>query len=150
MPFTLSEDEAVAVTEMVAAFVDVLPPDKRSAYVELATAAETGELADEHLPALERVCMLALETGKARQLGRAETERLLSAVYRRTPGGSARNDETAEVNRVLSQLAGRTLSTARLSMRMPGRYLLDLTVDGVALQIAIEPEGLEVRSLQAG
>jgi hypothetical protein len=51
---------------------------------------------------------------------------------------------------MLAELAGRTLSSARLSMRMPGRYLLDLSVDGVALQIAIEPEGLEVRSLQAG
>jgi hypothetical protein len=148
--FTLSQDEAVAVAETAAAFAGALPETKRGAYDELAAAAESGQIADEQLPTLERVCALALETGRARVLGRAETERLLTAVYRRTPGGAALTAETAEVNRMLDQLAGRTLSSARMSMRMPGRYLLDLTVDGVALQISIEPEGLEVRSLQAG
>jgi hypothetical protein len=148
--FALSADEAVAVTETVTAFVDVLPERSRAAYEQLAADAAAGEIADELVPALERVCALALETGKARSLGRAEGERLLTAVYRRTPGGSALTAETTEVNRMLAELAGRTLESARLSMRMPGRYLLDLSVDGVALQIAIEPEGLEVRSLQAG
>jgi hypothetical protein len=150
MGFALSTDEAVAVTETVAAFVDVLPERSRGSYEQLAADAAAGEIADELVPALERVCALALETGKARSLGRAEGERLLTAVYRRTPGGSALTAETAEVNRMLDELGGRTLESARLSMRMPGRYLLDLSVDGVALQIAIEPEGLEVRSLQAG
>jgi len=150
MTFALSADEAVAVTETVAAFVDVLPPGKDAPYRDLAAAAETGELADEQLPALERVCALALESGKARQLGRAESERLLSAVYRRTPGGKALAAETADVNKVLAQFAGRTLASARISARMPGRYQLDLVVDGIDVAIAIEPEGLEVRSLQTG
>jgi hypothetical protein len=148
--FSLSEDEAVAVAETATAFAAALPPAKAGEYEELASAAASGVLSEAQLPALERVCALALETGKARALGRAEAERLLSAVYRRTPGGSALTAETADVNRVLAQLAGRTLTSARVSMRMPGRYLLDLTVDGVALQLSIEPEGLEVRSLQAG
>jgi hypothetical protein len=150
MPFALSADEAVAVTETVAAFVGVLPPGKDGPYRELAAAAETGELADEQLPALERVCALALESGKARQLGRAEAERLLSAVYRRTPGGQALTAETADVNKVLAQFAGRTLASARISARMPGRYQLDLVVDGLEVALAIEPEGLEVRHLQTG
>lgn len=150
MAFALSADEAVAVTETVTAFVDVLPDARKGAYTELASAAPSGEVPDELVPALERVCALALETGKARSLGRAESERLLTAVYRRTPGGSALHGETAEVNRVLAQLAGRTLGSARVSMRMPGRYLLDLSVDGVSVQLSLEPEGIEVRTLQAG
>ncbi|MGH3425228.1 MAG: hypothetical protein ACRDO8_10890, partial [Nocardioidaceae bacterium] len=150
MGFTLSEDEAVAVTETVTALLAVLPPGKDDPYRELAGSAETGELAEEQLPALERVCALALESGKARELGRAESERLLTAVYRRTPRGKALATETAEVNDVLARLAGRTLASARITARMPGRYQLNLVVDGIDVAIAIEPEGLDVHHVQTG
>lgn len=150
MGFTLSDDEAVAVTETVAALVPVLPPGKDGRFRALAAAAATGELDDDQLPALERVCALALETGQARRLGRAESERLLNAVYRRTPGGQALMAETADVNKVLAQLGGRTLRSARITARMPGRYQLDLVVDDIDIAIAIEPDGLDVRHLQTG
>jgi hypothetical protein len=148
--FALSEDEAVAVTETVTALVTVLPPGRDGPYRDLAAAAATGELDDEQMPTLERVCALALETGKAREIGFAESERLLNAVYRRTPGGRALLAETADVNKVLAQLSGRTLRSARITARMPGRYQLDLVVDGINVAIAIEPEGLEVRHLETG
>ena len=150
MGFVLSGDEAVAVSETAAAFAAALPSDRQAPFRQLAHAAAGGELDDDQLPDLERVCVLALETGKARQLGKAETERLLVAVYRRTPGGKALATETADVTKVLAQFAGRTLSSARITCRMPGRYQLDLVVDGIDVAIAIEPEGLEVRSLQTG
>jgi len=148
--FALSEDEAVAVAETAAAFAGALPPERQAPFRELANAAAGGELDDDQLPDLERVCVLALETGKARQQGLAETERLLVGVYRRTPGGKALSAETADVNKMLGQFAGRTLRSARITCRMPGRYQLDLVVDGIDVAIAIEPEGLEVRSLQTG
>ncbi|MEO6887228.1 MAG: hypothetical protein ABI232_13220 [Jatrophihabitantaceae bacterium] len=148
--FVLSPDEAVAVGETATAFASALPADRNAAYLDLAGAATSGSLGEEHVASLERVCVLALETGKARQLGSAETERLLTAVYRRTPGGRALTAETADVNKVLQHFAGRTLQSARISCRMPGRYQLDLTVDGIDVAISIEPEGLEVRSLQTG
>jgi hypothetical protein len=149
-PFALSEDEATAVSEAAQAFAAALPPGREGPFVTLAVAAATGVLAPDLVATLERVCVLALETGKARQIGKAETERLLTAVYRRTPGGKDLASETADVNRLLSQFVGRTLQSARLSCRMPGRYQLNLTVDGIDATIAIEPEGLEVRSLQTG
>jgi hypothetical protein len=148
--FALSEDEATAVSEAAYAFVAALPPGREGPFVELAEAAETGQLTASQVAMLERVCVLTLETGKARQIGKAETERLLTGVYRRTPGGKALAGETADVNRLLSQFVGRTLQSARLTCRMPGRYQLNLTVDGIDATIAIEPEGLEVRSLQTG
>lgn len=150
MTFALSEDEAVAVAEMATAFAAALPPGRQAPFRELAHAAQTGELEPDQLPDLERVCALALETGKARQLGKAETERLLVGVYRRTPRGQALSAETADVNAVLAQFAGRVLQSARISCRMPGRYQLDLVVDGLDIAIAIEPDGLDVRSLQTG
>lgn len=135
---------------MASAYAAAVPAGREAPYLALAGAAEDGEIAAADLPTLERVCVLALETGKARQLGRAETERLLTAVYRRTPGGKALSAETSEVNKVLAQLAGRTLTSARLGLRTPGRYTLDLVVEGIDIQLSIEPEGLEVRSLQTG
>ncbi len=149
-PVHLSDEEAVAVAEVATAFAAVLPDERRGPYDELVRAATSGSVPPDRLPDLERVCVLALETGRARQLGRAETERLVTAVYRRTPGGRALATEASDINRVLAGLTGRTLQTARITARMPGRYQLDLVVDGVDVAIAIEPDGLEVRSLQTG
>lgn len=148
--FGLSDDEAVAVGETAEAFAVAVPEGRDAPYRLLAASATAGEVTADQLPTLEQVCVLALETGKARQIGSAETERLLMAVYRRTPGGKALQSETTDVNKVLSQFVGRTLQSARLTCRMPGRYHLDLTVDGFDVTIAIAPEGLEVRSLQTG
>lgn len=148
--FALSEDEAGAVAETLSALVAVLPPGRDDPYRMLAESVTSGEVADEQVPALERVCALALESGKARELGRAESERLLAAVYRRTPRGKALGAEASDVNKVLAQLAGRTLTSARVTARMPGRYLLDLVVDGIDVALSIEPEGLTVRHLQTG
>lgn len=148
--FELSEAEAVAVGEVVTAFAAVLPPDRRCLYDELAQSVAAGRVAEEQLPELERVCVLALETGRARQLGKAETESLVNAVYRRTPGGRALTAEASDVNKVLAGLAGKNLQVARVTCRMPGRYLLDVVVDGIDVAISLEPEGLTVRSLQAG
>lgn len=146
----LSEDEAQAVAEMASAYAAAVPAGREAPYHDLVAAASAGVIAPADFSTLERVCVLALETGQARRLGRAEAERLLTAVYRRTPGGKALSGETTEVNRVLAQLAGRTLTSARLGFRTPGRYTLDLVVEGIDIQLSIEPEGLEVRSLQTG
>lgn len=150
MSFALSEDEGLAVAETASAFADAVPAGRDAIYRELAAQAVDGGVDEALVETLEKVCVLALETGKARQLGKAETERLLVAVYRRTPGGSALTRETTDVNKVLTQLTGRALESVRISNRMPGRYLLDLAVDGIAIQLSIEPEGLEVRSVNTG
>ncbi len=147
---SLSPDEATAVADAAAAFAAALPPGRDGPYRALVTAAQTGTVPVAQAEVLERVCTLALETGKARQIGRAESERLLAGVLRRTPGGRALAEEVADVNRALGQLAGRQLDAARLTLRMPGRYDLSLTVGGFALTMAIGPEGVRFRSLNAG
>jgi len=147
---SLSAEEAEAVLEATAAYAAVVPPDRREPYDGLARAAAERLVPPERLDMLERICVLSLETGKARQLGRAEAERLLNTVYRRTPGGRERTNQAADVNRVLSQLRGRALKSARITSRLPGRYQLSLVVEGFELSIALEPEGLEVSSLQTG
>jgi len=149
-PLELSADEATAVMEAAAAFARALPPGRDGPYRALVAGAARGTIQPEHVAALEKVCTLALETGKARQIGRAEAERLLSAVLCRTPRGKAMLAEVAGVNRALSQLSGRQLESARLSQRIPGHYELSLSVSGIGLTLEITHEAVTIRSLSAG
>ncbi len=146
----LAPEEAAAVADAAAAFADALPPGRGEPYRELAAATRTRTVPAELVAALERVCVLALETGKARQIGRAESERLLTGVLHRTPRGRAMAGQIADVNRALAELAGRQLGAARLTSRMPGHYELSLSVGGFALTLAIGPEGACVRNLHVG
>ena len=146
---SLSPDEATAVADATAAFAAALP-GRDEHYCALAVAAQTGTVPSELVEALERVCIVALETGKARLIGRAESERLLTGVLLRTPRGRTMAQEVADVDRAISQLAGRQLDAVRLTWRMPGHYDLSLTAGGLALTIAIGPEGVTVRNLHIG
>lgn len=147
---SLTHEEAIAIASAAAAFAAALAPGRDDPYRALATAAQARTIPADLVAALERVCVLALETGKARQMGRAESERLLTQVLRRTPRGRAMAGEIADVNRALGELAGRQLNAVRLASRMPGHYELSLSVDGFALTLAIGPEGARVRNLHVG
>lgn len=146
----LSAEEGTAVADSAMAFAALMRAGKDLPYRQLAKEADAGSVPADQVELLERVCSLALETGKARQLGRAEAERLLSGVLFRTPRGRAMAAEVSAVNRALAQLAGRPLDTARVAQRMPGHYDLSLSVAGFSLTLEIKPDGISVRSLNAG
>ena len=147
---SLSKGEAAAVAAIATAFADVLPAGPAEPYRELAATAEGRAIPPEQVPMLERVCSLALETGKARQIGRAEFERQLTAVLRRTPHGRAVTGQVEEVNRALSQLVGRELEDARLSWGKPGHCEVSISAGGVNLTVAITPNDITVRTLSVG
>lgn len=149
-PLALSAEEGTAVADSAMAFAAVLPAGQDRPYRLLASEAVAGSVPADQVELLERVCSLALETGKARQLGRAEAERLLTAVLHRTPRGQAMADEVSTVNSALGQLAGRPLKAARVAQRMPGHYDFSLSVSGFSLTLEIKPDGVSVRSLNAG
>lgn len=146
-PVRLSEEEAAAVGDVVAAYARAVPPDRAEPYLDLLDALASGTVSDANVAALQQVCALALETGQARRVGLAEVETLVANVYRRTPDGRARVAEVRGVNEALSQLAGRPLRAAKVSWTRPGRYTLTLQVSGFDLTLAITPNGLEVQSL---
>jgi hypothetical protein len=148
--FTLNEDEGLAVAEAATAFASAVGGDRADLFRELAAQAVEGAIEEQLVPVLEKVAALALETGKSRQIGKAEAERHLLAVYRRTPGGAELGKEASDINKVLAHFAGSTVESIRVSARMPGRYLLDITSEGFAVQLSLEPEGLEVRSVNTG
>ncbi len=146
----LSSDEREVVGSIAEAYASAVPTDLAAPYLELADAVRAGSVPSELLDVFDRVCTLALQTGKARQLGRAEAERVLLAVLRRSPGGRALARAVEDVNDALRSLAGRPLRSVRASMRLPGRYTLVLEVEGLRLTLGLGPEGLGVESLAAG
>jgi hypothetical protein len=150
VPLELTVDEAVAVGEVAAEFAAALPADRGAEFRALADAADRGAIPSDLVEPLQRVCALALQTGRARAVGSAEIEGLVAAVYRRTPAGRELAESSAAVNRALGHLTGRTLRSARVSAGLPGHYQLQLQVDGVGVVIATAPAGLTVTSLQAG
>lgn len=149
-PIELSEDEARVVVDAALAFADAVPPGRDGPLRELAADANAGTVPVERMADLERICVLSLETGKARRLGGAEAERLLTAVYRRTPGGRALSTSVEDVNRILTRLAGQDLKSMRLSCRAPGHYTLSLSVGGVEITLSFGPDGPGVQSVQTG
>ncbi|MFB3738202.1 MAG: hypothetical protein ACE14W_04470 [Candidatus Velamenicoccus archaeovorus] len=148
--FDLLPDEREPLAEMAEAYAAAVPEDLAGPYRRLTAAARAGTVPSELSHLMERVCALALQTGKARAQGRAEAERALMAVLRRSPGGLELAASLEEVNRALSSLAGRPLRSVRAAMRIPGRYTLALEVDGVSLTLGLGPEGIVVESLATG
>ena len=143
-----SEREAVAV--FARAYAEALPADRATPYLTLAESAEAGTVPAELAGVLERVCRVALESGKARELGRAEAERTLLAVFRRTPNGARVEAELDALNRALDSVTSRRLRSIRASSRLPGRYVLSLDLEGCSVSIGLGPEGLVVESLAVG
>jgi hypothetical protein len=100
--------------------------------------------------ALENVVALSLETGKARELGRAEAERALNAVFGRTPRGRTLSEGVGTVNKALVGLSGRRVHSIRAAMRLPGRYTLALELDGFSITLGLGPGGIGVEHVAAG
>ncbi|HWO69642.1 MAG TPA: hypothetical protein VNP94_02660, partial [Actinomycetota bacterium] len=71
----LAPEEREVVAALAAAYADALPPEVAGRPRALAAAALEGTILAELVGVLERVCAVALETGRARELGRAEAER---------------------------------------------------------------------------
>jgi hypothetical protein len=146
----LNREEADAVAAAASGYAAVLPPGRAEAYHALAQAAADGVIPDDLVDAAERVAAVSLQTGRARRDGQAGDESLLAAVYRRTPAGQVLTGRTREVNQALDGLTGRKLRGARVAALAPGAYSLTLEADGIAVTLAINAAGIEVRSLQAG
>jgi hypothetical protein len=146
----LSPEEADAVAAAASGYAAVLPPGRAGAYHALAQAAADGVIPDDLVGAAERVAAVSVQTGRARRDGQAGDESLLAAVYRRTPAGQALARRAREVNQALEVLTGRQLRSVRVAALAPGSYSLTLEADGVAVALAIDTAGIDVRSLQAG
>jgi hypothetical protein len=146
----LRDEEQELLALEVGAILPALTGAKRERYEALAAAVDEGTVPDDVAPVLEAVLELALQTGRARRLYRAEGERLLTAVFRRTPRGRELASELDTINKALRVVAGETLDSATVRMRTLGHFTITLSSPAATLTLAVRPDGVAVESVAVG
>jgi hypothetical protein len=137
-----AEAEVLAVD--AAAFARALSdPTARARYERLASAAASGAVPDELVPALETMLELLFEKG------RPSNRAVLQAVFARTPLGRQQSSAAREVNQALQTLRGHTLQEVRLSAG-PNRHTLVVETDHCRVTLEFDKAGARVASLEAG
>lgn len=149
---TLDEEERELLGLELRTLLPALSGPRRERYEALAQviASDAASVPAELLPALESILELALQTGRARQLYRAEGERILTAVLRRTPRGRQLTAHLSEVNEALRVVAGETLDAVRVRMRTLGHFTVTIQSKAVTITLAVRPDGVQVESVAVG
>jgi hypothetical protein len=151
MPIQLKPDVQELLREELRAFAATLPEDERpEGFEALVAAVEAGELADEHLGAVGNLLEVGLQTGRIRHFHRAPGEQALLRLFGQTPNGQAHAKAVAEVNAALERLAGQEIESARVVMRVPGAYLLQISTDACEMTLRFTPDGPGVESVAIG
>lgn len=147
-PVALTEDERELLTLELDAMAPTVPAGGLAGYGALARAADEGLVPAELVPLLERITLVALETGRARRRYSAEGEGVLGRLFRKTPLGRTFHESVADVNRALEVLSDRELHSVRLRVRAPGHFTVSLDAGGVRLTVALRPHAVTVESLE--
>ncbi|HEV2369344.1 MAG TPA: hypothetical protein VGR90_05680 [Acidimicrobiales bacterium] len=145
----LSAEEAEIVAAEASAAAGVLPGPRKEQALALAGHASDGALPDDLVATLEQIIGASLQGGRARQLYKAEGERVLTRLLARTPGGQRRQEDLDAVNRALRSLGGRVLDGVTVAMRAPGHFTVSLQTEGVGVVLVVRPDGVAVESLTA-
>lgn len=147
----LSSEERELVAEELEAFVPALAEGPRQAtYRALQETVPGGAVPAHLLDALGSVLELALQTARARKLYRAEGEKILTGLFRRTPRGRELSAHLKRVNEALRALSGHELAGAKVRMRTLGHFTLMLETDGPTVTLAFRPDGVEVEKIAVG
>ncbi|GBC98578.1 hypothetical protein HRbin17_01091 [bacterium HR17] len=147
---TLTDEEQELVQAELAALLPALSGERRSAYQALADAVEQKAVSPDLLPLLEGLVKLALETGRARRLYRAEGERILTDLFRKTPSGKELSRSLHEVNKALAVLEGQPLRGVRVAMRTLGHFTVTIETDTAVVTFAVRPDAVTVDSVSVG
>jgi hypothetical protein len=139
-------EQTVLVTE-VAAFAETLrEPTTRARYAELLAAVQEGVVPSPLVGALEAFLELVLPLPRIRREHGPEGARALSALFGRTPRGTALKEAAAEVNAALAAFRGQTLESVSFSPT-PGGHNLAIETAGGRLAITIDRAGVRVDRL---
>ena len=140
----LQAAEAEVLAGDAAAFARALSdPTARARYERLATAAASGTVPDELVPALETMLELVFEKG------RPSNRAILEAIFAKTHRGQQQSSAAREVNQALRALRGQTLQELRLSAG-PSRHTLVVETDRCRLTLELDSAGARVASLETG
>ncbi|MDQ3932789.1 MAG: hypothetical protein M3252_08140 [Actinomycetota bacterium] len=146
----LDDEERELVQLELAALLPALTGERRRRYEQLGEAVTEGSIPAQSVPLLESLLELALQTARARQLYRAEGERILTGLFRRTPRGRELTELLDQVNRALVALRGSTLSRAHIAMRTLGHFTLTIETDAATITLGVRPDSVNVESVAVG
>lgn len=144
----LDADERELVGLELDALLPALRGERRERYEALAAAVADGRVPDDLLVHLQSLLELALQTARARKLYRAEGEKVLTGVFRRTPAGRALTAQLRDINTALGAVANHELRSARVGMRTVGHFTVTLRTDEATLTLAVRPDGMNVDSVE--
>ena len=147
-PLELDDDEQELVEAELSALLPALRGARREGYEALADAVAEGSVPPELVVHLQSLLELALQTARARKLYRAEGEKVLTGVFRRTPAGRALGRQLGDINTALKAVAGHELRSARVGMRTLGHFTVTLRTDEATLTLAVRPDGMNVESVE--
>ncbi|MFN2557392.1 MAG: hypothetical protein ABR592_11105 [Nitriliruptorales bacterium] len=147
---TLDTEERELVRQELDALLPALSGERLQRYEQLGAAVGAGSIPPESVPLLESLLELALQTARARRLYRAEGERVLTQLFRRTPRGRELAEHLDQVNHALGALAGHTLNRARVGMRTLGHFTLTLETEAATMTLAVRPDSVNVESVSVG
>ncbi len=146
----LTDEECRLVQSELAALLPALSGERQDAYQTLAGAVAQGGVPAGLIPLLEGLIALALETGRARHLYRAEGERILTELFRKTPRGEELSRSLHEVNKALTVLEGQTLRGVRVAMRTLGHFTVTIETDAAVMTLAVRSDSVTVDSISVG
>jgi len=146
----LTGEERELLQAELAALLPALSGDRRNAYQALANAVNEGSIPKDLTGLLTGLLQLALETGRARRLYRAEGERILTDLFRKTPMGQELSRSLQEVNKALATLEGQTLQSVRVALRTLGHFTITIETNAVVITIALRPHSVTVDSVSVG
>jgi hypothetical protein len=147
-PLELGDDEQELVEAELDALVPALRGARRERYEALSAAVADGSVPPELVVHLQSLLELALQTARARKLYRAEGEKVLTGLFRRTPAGRALGRQIGDINVALRAVAGHELRSARVGMRTVGHFTVTLRTDEATLTLAVRPDGMNVDSVE--
>jgi hypothetical protein len=149
-PLVLQPEEQAVLIDEVGPFADTLrDPGLRARYQDLARAVEAGQVPADLVGLVEALAELVLPTQRLRRRHGPEAERVLTALYHRTPLGQARRAATQEVNDALMVLHGQTLQEIVFAPTIGGQRL-SLTTPQGRLDIVIDRGGVRVERVELG
>lgn len=147
---TLDHEEAELVASEVAALLPALSGERKQRYLEFDEAVAAERVPADMVPILESVLELALQTARARRLYRAEGERILTDLFRRTPRGRELAAHLDEVNKALRALGGHTVERVGVGMRTLGHFTVTIQTSAATITLAVRPQGVTVDSVAVG
>jgi len=149
-PLALTEEERELLLSELEAVLPALSGERREEYQAVLESTRGGEVPAHQVPLLESVVSLALDTGRARRVHRAEGERVLTELFRRTPRGRELAETLAGVNRALGTLRGQRLRSIRVGLRTVGVFTVTVETEVAEIALGLGRSGVGVEHVAVG